>query len=68
MRRCKGWKRGPSRGNVSPNGVDPRAGAAARNWTRSGKRQVFLQDANSLVMDPEELAAILRHLQDRFPE
>ena len=49
-------------------GVDPRAGGAARNWLRYGRRQVFLQDANSLVVDPGDLLAILRHLQTRFPE
>ncbi|MBM4302227.1 MAG: radical SAM protein [Deltaproteobacteria bacterium] len=49
-------------------GGDPRAGAAARNWSRYGRRQVFLQDANSLVVDPGDLAAILRHLKTRFPE
>ena len=53
---------------MSPAGVDPRAWAAARNWTRSGRRQVFLQDANSLVVDPGDLVAILRHLHSRFPE
>jgi hypothetical protein len=47
---------------------DPRAWAAARNWSRYGRRQVFLQDANSLVVDPGDLAAILRHLKGRFPE
>jgi radical SAM superfamily enzyme YgiQ (UPF0313 family) len=49
-------------------GGDPRAWAAARNWVRYGSRQVFLQDANSLVVAPGDLAAILRHLQTRFPE
>jgi radical SAM superfamily enzyme YgiQ (UPF0313 family) len=48
-------------------GIDPRAWAAARNWVRSGGRQVFLQDANSLVVDPADLTAILRHLRERFP-
>ena len=47
---------------------DPRAGAAARNWTRYGRRQVFLQDANSLVVDPRDLTAILLHIKARFPE
>ena len=35
---------------------------------RYGRRQVFLQDANSLVVAPGDLAAILRHLKERFPE
>jgi hypothetical protein len=47
---------------------DPRAGAAARNWSRYGRTQVFIQDANSLVVDPGDLMAILRHLTARFPE
>ena len=49
-------------------GGDPRAWAAARNWARYGRRQVFLQDANSLVLDPGDLLIILRHLKARFPE
>jgi len=53
---------------TGPAGSDPRAWAAARNWIRYGSRQVFLQDANSLVVDPDDLAAILRHLKERFPE
>jgi hypothetical protein len=51
-----------------PAGGDPRAWAAARNWLRYGGRQVFLQDANSLVAPPGDLMTILRHLTARFPE
>jgi radical SAM superfamily enzyme YgiQ (UPF0313 family) len=47
---------------------DPRARQAARHWLRCGKRQVFLQDANSLALDPGGLLEILRHLKHRFPE
>ena len=57
--------------DLAPTGLaggDPRAWVAARNWLRYGRRQVFLQDANSLVVDPGDLAAILRHLKRRFPE
>ena len=57
--------------DLAPTGLaggDPRAWVAARNWLRYGRRQVFLQDANSLVVDPGDLAAILRHLKMRFPE
>ena len=53
---------------MGPAGSDPRAWAAARNWVRYGGRQVFLQDANSLVVPPGDLLAILRHLSARFPE
>ena len=47
---------------------DRAAWAAAWHWVRCGMRQVFLQDANSLVIDPGDLADILRHLKGRFPE
>jgi len=49
-------------------GEDRRAWVAARNWVRYGRPQVFLQDANSLVVPPNDLLAILRYLQARFPE
>ncbi|NOY69566.1 MAG: radical SAM protein [Deltaproteobacteria bacterium] len=39
---------------------------AALNWYAGGMRSVFLQDANSLVIDPHELAGILVHLRTRF--
>jgi hypothetical protein len=57
--------------DLAPTGLaggDPQAWVAARNWLRYGRRQVFLQDANSLVVAPGDLAAILRHLKTRFPE
>jgi hypothetical protein len=47
---------------------DPRAWAAAGNWGRFGRRLVFIQDANSLVVAPGDLMVILRHLTARFPE
>jgi hypothetical protein len=56
------------RGEEEPAGTDPRAWVAAKNWLRYGGRQVFLQDANSLVVPPADLLTILRHLQERFPE
>ncbi len=40
---------------------------AALNWAQSGMRSIFLQDANSLIIKPEGLLAVLRHLQLRFP-
>ncbi len=40
---------------------------AALNWARSGMRSIFLQDANSLIIKPERLLEILRHLQRCFP-
>ncbi len=41
---------------------------AAANWFRNGLRSVFLQDANSLVLPPADLVAVLTHLAQRFPE
>ncbi len=40
---------------------------AALNWFACGMRSVFLQDANSLIIHPNDLAAILTHLKNRFP-
>ncbi|MGA8571517.1 MAG: radical SAM protein [Desulfobaccales bacterium] len=46
---------------------DPRARQAAAHWRRHGQQSVFLQDADSLVIGPSDLAAILSHLRERFP-
>ena len=46
---------------------DPRAWQAAAHWRRHGQHSVFLQDADSLVIGPSDLAAILSHLRERFP-
>jgi histone acetyltransferase (RNA polymerase elongator complex component) len=40
---------------------------AAFNWVASGMRSVFLQDADSLIIKPSDLVAILEHLKMRFP-
>lgn len=40
---------------------------AALNWMASGMRSVFLQDANSLIIKPDDLIGILAHLKMRFP-
>lgn len=41
---------------------------AALNWYSTGMRSVFLQDANSLIMKPDELIDVLKYLKDRFPQ
>ncbi|MCK5836060.1 MAG: radical SAM protein [Desulfobacula sp.] len=41
---------------------------AAMNWYTSGMESIFLQDANSLIIKPDDLVAILEHLQECFPE
>ena len=47
--------------------LDPAALAAAWHWLRHGARTVFLQDANVLIVKPEDLLVILNHLNQRFP-
>ncbi len=42
--------------------------SAAINWIRGGMRSIFLQDANSLIIKPDDLITILKHLQSRFPQ
>ena len=41
--------------------------AAAVNWYAGGMTSIFLQDANSLIVKPEQLIRILRHIRSRFP-
>ncbi|UCH85476.1 MAG: radical SAM protein, partial [Candidatus Latescibacterota bacterium] len=65
-------------GRITPNAVR-RAGdqvatdeweafTAAANWVIAGDmRSVFLQDADSLVVKPNDLIDILTHLKKRFP-
>jgi len=40
---------------------------AALQWTGGGMQSIFLQDANSLVIKPERLLIIVRHLKECFP-
>jgi hypothetical protein len=48
--------------------LDPAALAAAWHWLRHGAQNVFLQDANVLIVKPEDLLAILQHLNHSFPQ
>ncbi|MFP4533203.1 MAG: radical SAM protein [Desulfobacterales bacterium] len=41
---------------------------AALNWYAAGMESVFLQDANSLIIKPQNMIEILRHLRERFPQ
>ena len=41
--------------------------AQVATFLATGGKHVFLQDANSLVMRPEKLDLVLRHLTERFP-
>lgn len=40
----------------------------AFNWYKNGMKSIFLQDANSLVIKPEDMIEILRHIRRNFPE
>ncbi|HIH40396.1 MAG TPA: radical SAM protein [Halobacteria archaeon] len=37
-------------------------------WMYSGEKTVFLQDANSLVMNSKDLATVLRYIKKQFPQ
>jgi len=41
---------------------------AAGNWLAEGLESMFLQDADSLVIRPKNLIAILQHIKLRFPQ
>jgi len=46
---------------------DPAAYQAALHWAAGGMRSIFLQDANSLIMKPEDVIDILGYLKEKFP-
>ncbi len=52
--------------SLSPD--DHSAFFAARSWLAEGMESIFLQDADSLVIRPENLIKILRHIKTRFPQ
>lgn len=39
----------------------------ARNWVATGMTSVFLQDADSLVLKPDQTIRVLRHIRKCFP-
>ena len=53
-------------------GQEPELGANAGfvtvfNWLAGGGKTAFLQDANSMIMRPAEMVAVLQHLRTRLP-
>lgn len=42
--------------------------SSAAHWYRNGMRSVFLQDSDSLVIKPDDLADILIYIRKQFPE
>lgn len=47
---------------------DQLAFQTALSWMRGGMKSVFLQDANTLVIKPDDLIAILVYLRQIFPQ
>ncbi len=41
---------------------------AAMNWYASGMESIFLQDANSVIMKPDDLVFLLEYIRHCFPE
>lgn len=41
---------------------------SAVNWKKAGIKSIFLQDANSLVIKPEDMIEILRYIRGKFPK
>ncbi len=41
---------------------------SALNWIRGGMKSIFLQDANTMIMKPDDLVKILHHVQNTFPK
>ncbi len=55
--------------HVSGDGPnDPNALNAAKSFVASGMESIFIQDGNSLVIKPEDIIRILRHLKKSFPQ
>jgi len=48
-------------------GTDKWAFHTARSWIENRMESVFLQDANTLVIKPNDLVEILNHLKKQFP-
>jgi hypothetical protein len=55
-------------GRLARRPEDEEAFFAAKNWLAGGMKSIFLQDADSLAMKPDELIAVLRHIRLRFPQ
>jgi histone acetyltransferase (RNA polymerase elongator complex component) len=51
--------------NLGPEQID--AFSAAVHWVSAGMQSIFLQDANSLIIKPQDLIEILTYLKAHFP-
>lgn len=41
---------------------------SAVNWIQTGMKSIFLQDANTMIMKPDDLISILEKIREYFPE
>jgi len=55
-------------GKSCSENLDPWVLISAENWLRSNMESVFLQDANTLIVKPEDLIVILTAIRAKFPE
>lgn len=53
----------PKSGKTSPQALQ-----AASSFFANGMESIFLQDGNSLILNPIDIIRILRHLQEAFPK
>jgi hypothetical protein len=53
---------------VRNESMDPQALQAARHFVAGGMQSIFLQDGNSLVLKPDDLVRILKHITSAFPD
>ena len=55
-------------GRALKDEADQEACYMAYHWLQAGMRNVFLQDANGILMKPEELVKVLDYLNTLFPQ
>ena len=53
---------------IDTPGVNRELILSAMSWYQSGMKSVFLQDANSLVIKPDDMVRILKSIKENFPE
>jgi hypothetical protein len=53
---------------AAPSRTEQMVLQVALNWFRGGMKSIFFQDANSLIIKPDDLVEILNHIKDRFPQ
>lgn len=67
VQELQGDSKVPGRTSRNPAAGEEQSFFAARNWLAGGMESIFLQDADSLVIQPEKLIHVLQHLKRRFP-